>query len=1293
MQAINRFVGGIDTDSNLKSIPNDRIRDAWNISLFEDENFSASRAMLGQLYSVGNSGGVISAIASYGTIEGKKEYGVISFNRDGTIKFYVPDQNAFYTLYSGLSFGKNVSAVAYSDRNKHEVYWADGVNPLRVLEVNNRVRVPSDKLLSLRPLNPIDILKYKRVEDDGQLYAGSIIVFYRYYNSERCVYSALSNPSPVIPIAESGRGGIIGEPVNKRVILGIDTDLGKEGYDAVQLLVVKNYDGSKTTQTKGYLTEPRKEWYEGNEIAYTGEGKEITVDLADFMIDDLALITASTIDIEGNRIVYGNFTLNGFEGAPVTESVSLKEVILDDYSDPDNVVNYTGHWRDELYVYGYQYSDEFGNSAVFPIDMSGYEGNKSTSWGWKYPNREESPILNEENKIRALGLNLKFTNHPTWAKNVQIVRRKRIKDILWQTPHIPTIAVQGVPTSFVWKEHTRKGGDKEKRVYVDYSGDLDYAIPKIHNMGIARNLINIRDEVYDFGGLKMIFYPEWISQGRPEIEGEGSRMIYAVPPEYMYGVEGESYELKNSGGYDVRIVDGVVLRRRGKSFYNSKYIDEEDIRDGDDRSIKAFVFQGKFASQYANDGNYRFSDDEYRESDEEKIRRLTTRITYQIGVPTAESGLTLKESPFVSERLSTVKLWGFINQLAKQQFEHESLVEGLIDFFSPACKNQRGLLLMLSEPLYDMTHVAWERRNTKMYDDRGIDFYTSVTNDSIVTGGVENYHRSDGKTTIKATYNDDDTSSVACASYILNSQKGLGDDRYGSLNSGGEWISTGKGAVINRVDEVIEFDVFGGDCYIGMHSFKVHESTPKPINYQPAIDFLGNQYKPGFDTEGVANEVIYHLIFDLYEYYGKVGTYKRNIEILDVWLESEVNPYYANLEGRYPSIETTDTLGFIEDGYQEFGGGVSDKQFGYFDGDWDYYYQPQYSAPNDVKIYVGKDDLCDANIHYPYGYGYSDIRVRGGVDSAFVDVNGFDRFKVNNFKVLDAQKGPILKIMTLGDRGIYIFQERGIAYQSVGIELVQDADGVVIATGTGNVFGRDVLYVPGDVGSQDFESIKKYRGYIYGCDGLQKKVYRFGSRFSNYESISDKWNDSYFEKFFNGDIRAYIDTIYERYVILNDIEGKVFNTKSDSWETRITHCDYGIGIEGLVIQEKESVFWKSYHGDRGIYFGVQDECYVEIVLNDAENFSKVYSVIHLNSLGKGDELEVSLTHESSNHFTGRLKFDYHHKNHQSYKNTLRDITHHTRSKIRGEAAILRVYYSENYDTIIHSVFTDYRYSS
>ena len=147
-----------------------------------------------------------------------------------------------------------------------------------------------------------------------------------------------------------------------------------------------------------------------------------------------------------------------------------------------------------------------GTAQLLPRKGNAYS-HSSDPFSWKFPKREHLGVSNTgttgtfgtyeygpysllgtgaeaASLPQALGLGLRVSGHPEWARGMAVVRMDRDKDILYQTPIVPASLYLGVSTPGKYVTSTTS---------LDYTatdgvGELDYLGPKSLKMGAARNM-------------------------------------------------------------------------------------------------------------------------------------------------------------------------------------------------------------------------------------------------------------------------------------------------------------------------------------------------------------------------------------------------------------------------------------------------------------------------------------------------------------------------------------------------------------------------------------------------------------------------------------------------------------------------------------------------------------------------------------------------------------------------------------------------------------------------------------
>lgn len=155
-----------------------------------------------------------------------------------------------------------------------------------------------------------------------------------------------------------------------------------------------------------------------------------------------------------------------------------------------------------------------GTASLLPLKGNAYN-HSSDQFSWKFPKREHLGVTSTgSNEFgpysllaatgagetyrclpQALGLRLDVSGHPEWARGMAVVRMDRDRDILYQTPLVPSSLYIGVSTP-----------GKNIATNNDYTitngvGELDYLGPKCLKMGASRNMeaLNVFSSSYSAG--------------------------------------------------------------------------------------------------------------------------------------------------------------------------------------------------------------------------------------------------------------------------------------------------------------------------------------------------------------------------------------------------------------------------------------------------------------------------------------------------------------------------------------------------------------------------------------------------------------------------------------------------------------------------------------------------------------------------------------------------------------------------------------------------------------------------
>ena len=220
-------------------------------------------------------------------------------------------------------------------------------------------------------------------------------------------------------------------------LYSIDKVLGQESY--TEASVRDLYEITSTDKTNGYI-----------HLTIKSNDFKSTIDVANIVVPKAPIKSLQSIEVSdnimfGSNVEYFEFK-EGASGYPSVEAGSL--VQSEEWHPQEDGINASrvGFFRGEAYRFGVVYYDKFGNkSQVFPLDMSSVTGNYSSSTDMRFPNRgngaSQMDLLTNEN-INKIKIRLGIENHPSNAVGFVIVRAKRKKNIIFQSPRISLVPIE-----------------------------------------------------------------------------------------------------------------------------------------------------------------------------------------------------------------------------------------------------------------------------------------------------------------------------------------------------------------------------------------------------------------------------------------------------------------------------------------------------------------------------------------------------------------------------------------------------------------------------------------------------------------------------------------------------------------------------------------------------------------------------------------------------------------------------------------------------------------------------------
>ena len=831
----------------------------------------------------------------------------------------------------------------------------------------------------------------------------------------------------------------------------------------------------------------------------------------------------------------------------------------------------------------------------------GKDGNHADNWAWKFPKRETPTygILNASDLPQAIALRLtNITNYPSWAKAVIVVRQRRQKNILFQTPHIATIGARGVPSQpsniSTWSStplSTSELFDYRIIKDSDYLNQFDTLLPKTLGFGMAKNvpvawlkfavgLVNAF-EYQPYYQLQDYNFQEWDGKEIPNF-------LIAPYPAWVYNFNGNptiSYEL--SGGEFLEACDAAIHTR----------IDLDDqtpfIDIANNYAARDAVNLYNNPQHYVLNGTDKIYLHPLFDVD---ANAFNNKINGQARIVLGNAAFLLTELPFSSPIFKDVNHFGYLAELSNNQGVSDK-VPNLVRSFLNLYEAQRAVLLQSENKLIDFTYYL-HAPNTG-----GFNYFPlygfpippeiyDTTNLEEQTGLIPSTNSIDSNLGLTIPVNtifmpvDEASGGV----WILNVKKGLSDDRYSKTSA--DWLFTGAYAKLeNNTNAPLSFDVWGGDCFLTLDAIKVNQNT---VRISDKFDSVGGGI-------GSTNN-------------RKVGSFVNNVEFLTMWLESEVNTFFGNRTDEYP-INT--------------GLGVQNYSKPYLK-----QYNGSYSIGNELKTYVSDEILTDNQRPqiYPARYVYSDIRIYQATDSAFFDTDGFSVFRPLSRRDLQEEFGGITGIVDFGDPTLHFIQERKVRVEPIGRDLIERNEGAEMILTDGSIVGRGGQYLPFTSGCQHMRTIKQYDGMAFFADQINRRVVMFASRGANWKFINEDQQISFFNTFLENEylepeLFGIIDTnnIKQQYILVGNgknSRANIYTIKSGVWESRLSTelFNAGVTVENILYAATKDL-WAFYKGDipqqlYGYMFGQKVNSIFSFIASPANAaYTTVFDSIVLNKEG------------------------------------------------------------------------------
>ena len=390
---------------------------------------------------------------------------------------------------------------------------------------------------------------------------------------------------------------------------------------------------------------------------------------------------------------------------------------------------------------------------------------------------------------------------------------------------------------------------------------------------------------------------------------------------------------------------------------------------------------------------------------------------------------------------------------------------------------------------------------------------------------------------------------------IVNVERPLDDLRYGEAEddlpmqftgasyyfTDAELTSTGGSGVQGKSSVPIDIEVWGGDCFIGLHTFKVSDSTYSLTDGEKDVDGTGVFGNPSTQTSkwdyyfkktsGTVNNEDVSRPFPL----------KGVSQTVTVLLESEINPEFIDKpEHNSYSYDSTAAVGSSNLPIP-----VADEA-GQIRSKFKYYLNLDYVKENTYKIFFPYQSFDINNNEFGARVSYSDQKVYN------TDIEGFDRYRVASFYDMDESNGSISKLIEVGDR-VFAIQESAFSYLPITAQIIETQDGSNLSVRNGEIIGTpnkiNTLY-----GTRHPATVKVDGTTAFFVDQVRGEFCMFDGQSVNL--VSRVGMESYFSGKLDGAGLNDLTSIYdnkkkEYFLFFREDEGVVYSSTRGVWVSRL----------------------------------------------------------------------------------------------------------------------------------------------
>jgi hypothetical protein len=416
-------------------------------------------------------------------------------------------------------------------------------------------------------------------------------------------------------------------------------------------------------------------------------------------------------------------------------------------------------------------------------------------------------------------------------------------------------------------------------------------------------------------------------------------------------------------------------------------------------------------------------------------------------------------------------------------------------------------------------------------------------------------------------------STYVSAIEICNVERDLGDLRYGDeedvlpfIFTGAEYAFTDAELLLVEAGTEVtkDIDVWGGDCYIGLHTFKITNSVYSLTD--AAADFDGSG---GHGSKSEQSEKWGHYFDKNFAATGETTTAGTDVnrpiglkgasQTITVLLESEINPELAekNQHNEYDyAFRSTTSISNMPVPMVEDAGQIASK--------FAYRYNLDYGSENVYKVFFPLNTYEKNVVNFDGRIAYSDQKVY------LSDAEGFDRFRVLSIYDQNETYGAVSSLPVMGDK-LYSIQEKSLSYIPIDADVIESADGVNISIRSGEVIGTPI-YIDTVHGTQHPKTVKKDKDTFYFVDKQKSEVCLVTD--GGVTLLSRVLMESYFTDMLSrvtthSDLSAVYDNKKKEYWVTHrNNDTAVYNAMGNVWTARYPEDSSSNTLGGLRVQDK-----------------------------------------------------------------------------------------------------------------------------